>query len=129
MKTILLLEDDPTIMELFRAFLERSGYAILAAKNGEEALRVSEDTSQTIDLLMADVFLHGFNGVEVARRITVTRPGLKILFISGYPLELAPRGILPDPGKTESERVFFLQKPFTRLTLLPKIAEIIGSER
>jgi two-component system cell cycle sensor histidine kinase/response regulator CckA len=126
--TILVLEDDPTNIELFQHLLENAGYATLGAKNAEEALRFADDASQTIDLLLADVMLHGCNGIELARRIEVTRPGLKSLFMSGYPLDSLLDQLPRHQVQLKSAQMFFLQKPFTGSSLRLKIAEVLGCE-
>jgi CheY-like chemotaxis protein len=123
-KTILVLEDDLINIEFFRAFLELSGYSVLTATNAEEALSLSENAEETVDLLLADVFLRGSSGIQVARLISTAHPGLSVLFMSGYPLET-----IRNPESTLIlGQVSFLQKPFMPAALLAKIGEMVGSE-
>ena len=64
MSTVLVLEDDPTSLEIFRRFLVKNGYFVLTATTGKEALHLAADSSREIDVLMADVVLEGSNGIE-----------------------------------------------------------------
>jgi two-component system cell cycle sensor histidine kinase/response regulator CckA len=126
--TILLLEDDPTNAALIQRILENDGYTTLAANNAEEALRFADNASQSIDLLLADIMLRGCHGIDVARRIAVIRPGLKTLFMSGYPLESLLDELPRHRLQLTTAQMFFLQKPFTVASLRFKIAEALGCE-
>jgi CheY-like chemotaxis protein len=126
--TILLLEDDPTNASLIQRFLESCGYTTLPAKDAEAALRFADDASQSIDLLLADIMLIGCQATEIARRIAMTRPGLKILFMSGCPVE-SPSNELPGQQlHRTSAQMFFIQRPFTGPSLRHKIDEVLGCE-
>jgi two-component system cell cycle sensor histidine kinase/response regulator CckA len=124
--TILILEDEPVNAGLIRHFLDSYGYTTLVAKNVAEALQLADDASQTIDLLLADIMLSGCHGIEIARQIAVTRPEVKTLFMSGYPLESLLEELPGYQLQLKSAQMFFLQKPFTGPTLRLKIAEVLG---
>ncbi len=105
--TILLVEDEPLVLRLGRAVLERGGYTVLAAGTPAEALAIAASYEGDIHLLVTDVVMPLMNGRELADRMTQARPALRTLFVSGYSAStLTPRGTL-DPG------VHFLQKPFS----------------
>lgn len=118
-ETILLVEDDDQIRNLAYAALTATGYTVLPAANGEAALRVVTEHAGQIDLLVSDVVMPGMNGRQLSDHLLAMRPGLKVLFVSGYPAaELAPRGILA-PGIT------LLPKPYTPDILQAKVREML----
>ena len=94
------------------------GYRVLVAENGEHALHVSRDYAGEIDLLLTDVVMPGIQGPQLARELLVTRPGMPILYVSGY----TDPQILADLHL--EERMSFLQKPFTREALQEKIHDL-----
>ncbi|MBV9775384.1 MAG: response regulator, partial [Gemmatimonadetes bacterium] len=118
-ETILLLEDEPAVREVMRRILLRAGYTVLEARGVEEARRVAGDPSTRIDLLVSDVVMPGMKGPSVARELLGMRPGMKVIFISGYAdEERMERGWLePDTP--------FLQKPFTPATLLDAVRKLL----
>jgi CheY-like chemotaxis protein len=91
--TILIVDDDPAILEYAGGVLEECGYAVLMAPNGASAL-ITLRNSNRIDLLFTDLVMPGFDGVELARRAGQEVPGLKVLFTTGYSTDPAPRGRL-----------------------------------
>jgi DNA-binding response OmpR family regulator len=119
--TILLVEDEESIRHLVHAILTEQGFTLLTARDGAEALRLSQEPTQSIDLLLADLMLPGrVNGVQVARQMVERHPALKVLYTSGFPIdELTQRGIV-DPGWP------FLPKPFTVHDLLAKVDEVLS---
>ncbi len=118
-ETILLVEDEPGVLQLERRVLERLGYAVLSAGTPEEAIRLVEDQPRSVDLLITDVVMPGMNGRDLARRLTALAPGLRVLFVSGYAESLGVQHATLDPG------VWFLQKPFTITTLAHKVREAL----
>ena len=115
---MLLVEDADGLRELTRRLLERLGYAVLAAGNAEEALRVFEGNA-SIDVLLTDVVMPGGSGPELTRRLVERRPALKVIFMSGYTEDaIVHQGVL-SPG------IAFLHKPFTSETLGRKIREVL----
>ncbi len=106
-ETILLVEDEHEVRTLARDILEQAGYTVLEAGNGQEALEISRRYTESIQLLLTDVIMPSMSGRELAERIDHVRPGLKVLYMSGYTDDvLGPRALLA------GERVV-LQKPFT----------------
>ena len=110
------MEDEPLVRELSRDMLERQGYRVVLAADAKEAERMSANAG-SFDLLITDVVLPSITGVELARRIRASHPGLKVLFISGYTNE---------PGETAGEGATFLQKPFSADSLGRKIRQILS---
>jgi len=105
-ETVMLVEDEQIVREVVHQMLERQGYEVLVAGDGEEALALAEQHEGQIDVLATDVVMPRMNGGELADRLLPRRPGLRILFMSGY---------TEDPAVWEGreERKAFLQKPFT----------------
>jgi PAS domain S-box-containing protein len=106
LETILLVEDEPGVRDVGRRILATEGYEVLVAPGGAEALRLFREYADRIGLLVTDVVMQGMNGPELAKRLREIRPGLPVLFASGYSDEaVARRGAL-EPG------VDFIGKPF-----------------
>ncbi|MBL8937415.1 MAG: AAA family ATPase [Archangium sp.] len=105
-ETVLLVEDDATVCALARTVLTRLGYDVLTAADGVDALEVFGKTPEPIDLLVTDTVMPRMGGPELARRLRVLSPRLKLLFLSGYAAQ--------SPGDQATfELGVFLQKPFT----------------
>ncbi len=120
---ILLVEDEPMLLEMTTTMLELLGFTVLPASSPTEALALLERTGGVIDLLMTDVVMPDMNGRELARRMQALRPDLKCLFMSGYTANvIAHHGVL-DKG------VHFLQKPFTRRDLAHKFDDIFPGRK
>lgn len=120
-ETVLLVEDDPIILELGLAMLEKLGYRVLTANAPDEALQRAGQESGTIDLLITDVIMPGMNGKELAQQLLALYPALKLIYISGYTANvIAHHGVL-DPG------VQFLQKPFSIRDLSGKIRDVLDA--
>ena len=83
-RTVLLVEDEDSVRRLMHTYLEREGYQLLEARNGEEAQSLAEAYTDPIDILVTDVVMPGTTGPQLAERLAQTRPGLKVLFVSGY---------------------------------------------
>jgi len=118
-ETILIAEDDDVLRDLAKHILSRYGYNVIAAANGSEALTVSDQCSDTIDLLLTDVVMPNMGGKELADELTGRRAKIKILFMSGY----ADESVLPD-SVIQSDKCF-LQKPFTPVALVKKVRRIL----
>ncbi|HXN18314.1 MAG TPA: ATP-binding protein [Candidatus Binatus sp.] len=118
--TVLLAEDEEAVRDLASEFLRASGYTVLVAKDGLDALEIAAQRRGSIHVLITDVVMPRMRGTELARKLKHCHPELKIVYMSGY-LE---HNSQPDGYEPEST---FLQKPFTRESLLMKIAEVISS--
>jgi signal transduction histidine kinase len=121
-ETILLVEDEPTILDMTTKMLERLGYSVLAANTPGEAIRLGEKHSGDIHLLMTDVIMPGMNGQDLAKKLLSLYPDLKHLFMSGYTADIISHHGVLDEG------VPFIQKPFSVLNLSTKIREVLGGE-
>ncbi len=120
-ETVLLVEDEESVRELVRVTLVSRGYKVLEAENGECGLRIAEETTATIDLLVTDVVMPGIGGRELAKRLVALRPATRVLYLSGYTEDaIATQGAL-SPGTA------FLQKPFTLQSLAKKVREVLRS--
>jgi two-component system cell cycle sensor histidine kinase/response regulator CckA len=118
-ETILLVEDEDGVRALVREVLQRHGYTVLETRSGGEALIACEQHKEDIQLLLTDVVLAQMSGRELAKRIVPLRPGMKVLFVSGYTEEaILQHGVL-DLGTA------FLQKPFTPNALARKVREVL----
>ncbi len=113
--TILVVEDDPGVRTLIKNILETSGYGILEAENGQQALKTLQAHAREIDLVITDIIMPEMSGHELGKQIQSTYPGIKILYMSGYSEDLTQESELQ---LTDSN---FIQKPFTPAELLKKI--------
>ena len=113
-ETVLLVEDDDVVRRLVRLILANQGYTILDAATPVEALRLAEDSSQPIDILLSDVLMPEMRGPELAKRVHEVRPNLPVLFMSGY----SDRSFLNARSLAGAE---YIQKPFTPEELAVKL--------
>ena len=118
-ETVLLVEDEPLVRALARKVLQRAGYHVLTAGSGAEALDVADQQKEPIHLLLTDVVMPGMSGRDVMRQLAPKRPGMKVLYVSGYADEAVARHGVLDPGTG------FLQKPFTPQALAHKVREVL----
>jgi two-component system, cell cycle sensor histidine kinase and response regulator CckA len=120
-ETVLLVEDEEVVRGLARQILEDAGYRVLVAQQGEEAIRLCIEDAKEIHLLLTDVVMPGAGGKEVADRLGALRPGIKVLFMSGYTDEaIVHHGVL-------DSNVKFIQKPFSPAALARKVREVLDS--
>jgi two-component system, cell cycle sensor histidine kinase and response regulator CckA len=117
-ETVLLVEDQDGIRDLVGESLRRNGYTVLHAVDGDEALRVAGQYAHGIDLLLTDILMPNLGGRELAQRLTQVRPGMRVLFMSGYPEHMS----LSDEGTGQPAAV--LQKPFSMDNLARKIRSL-----
>jgi CheY-like chemotaxis protein len=122
METILLVDDDESVRTLVRDCLQQQGYTVLEARVNSEALLMARRHEGPIHLMVADVMMPGINGRELAYMLASSRPHMKVLYISGYPLEIV-REKLRDPDMAN-----FLQKPFPIETLVSKVRELLKAD-
>ena len=118
-ETVLLVEDEELVRKVVARILERAGYRVLVAGNGDEALAICERAPTLIDALVTDVVMPGIGGRELAARVVERFPNLKVLFMTGYTDdEFLRRGIL-DQGRA------VLVKPFSPRDLLRRLREVL----
>jgi PAS domain S-box-containing protein len=120
-ETILLVEDEVSLRNLTRNVLRQLGYTVLEAASGTEALAVSQQHHAPIDLVLTDVVMPGMGGCAMAAELGRTRPGIRVLYISGYTGQAVGHGVLPAGSH-------FLAKPFSRDSLSRKIREVLESQ-
>jgi two-component system, cell cycle sensor histidine kinase and response regulator CckA len=122
-ETVLLVEDQDQLRSLLRSVLQAHGYTVLEAARGDEALAIGKEHSGPIHLLVTDVVLPGMNGRELAAALSSARPGVKTVFMSGYPGETLGRyGIV-------AMDIDFLQKPFPAAALAQKVRQALDAPR
>ena len=118
-ETILLTEDEDSVRVVATAALERRGYRVLAAADGESAIAISRAFPGRIDLLISDVVMPGINGQHLAKQLQMMRPGMRVLFVSGYTDDaVLMKGLALNEGT-------FLQKPFTSLELARRVRVVL----
>jgi DNA-binding NtrC family response regulator len=118
-ETILLVEDEPSILRMTRMMLERKEYTVLSAATPAEAMEKAKNWSGAIDLLITDVVMPEMNGQDLAKKITDLYPDILCLYMSGYTAEIiAHHGVL-DAG------VAFIQKPFSMAAMTEKIRAVL----
>ncbi len=122
-ETILVVEDKNEVLEFCRDILQQLGYKVLTAINGEEALNVAVNYNDNIHLFMTDVILPGMNGRAVAEKISALRPGIRVLYNSGYTSEVIDKQGILEKG------INFISKPFTPQALSVKIREILDKKQ
>jgi CheY-like chemotaxis protein len=122
-ETVLLAEDDPTVREQAASALGQAGYRVLQAANGQEALTVWSQEEGQVDLLLTDMVMpEGLTGLELAQRLRRQKPGLKVIIMSGYSLELAQQGL---PAK---DQIVYLPKPFRVLVLNKAVRQCLDAK-
>ena len=120
-ETVLLVEDEDSVRELVRVTLASRGYQVLEAANGEAGLCLAEQTKGPIDILVTDVVMPGIGGRELAKKLSASRPGISVLYLSGYTEDaVVTQGAL-------NAATAFLQKPFTLQSLAKKVREVLRS--
>ena len=112
---LLVVDDDPELLNLFSQILRKEGYDLATAGNGNEALRFIRECPDQTHLLISDVEMPGMSGIELARRMATENPEVPVLLTSGSPL----------PSNTDCP---FLIKPFTTQELLEKIHNVLDSD-
>jgi CheY-like chemotaxis protein len=118
-ETVLLVEDEEAVRKLACHALRASAYEVMEARDGNEALQVSGAWGGPIHLLVTDVIMPGMNGRQLAERLAPLRPGMKVLYTSGYTDDTALKHLVSGPG------TYFLQKPFTPSELAAKVRQVL----
>jgi CheY-like chemotaxis protein len=121
-ETVLLAEDEDGVRALAKVSLQANGYTVLEARSGDEAVRLADRHPGPVHLLVTDVVMPKMSGRQLAERVTANRPGLKVLYLSGYSADPAVRHGLAGPG------LALLQKPFTPTLLARKVREVLDGQ-
>lgn len=122
-ETILLVEDEEALLDLGRTVLEDAGYRVLAFSRPAQALEALARDAPGIHALVTDIVMPGMNGMDLCKEVLKLRPGVKVLFMSGYPVDASPHKDVLEPGAR------FLQKPFSRRDLLEKLRGALDDGR
>ncbi len=118
-ETLLLVEDEAPILRVAQRTLTRLGYTVLAAHTPAEAIELATEHPGDLDLLITDVVMPGMNGRDLATQLVTLRPGLRVLFMSGYTADVIGRH-----GVLDAETPF-IAKPFTTASLASKVREVL----
>ena len=122
-ETVLLVEDEVSVRKLVRTLLNKQGYTILESKDVHDAIRLTRDRPERIDLLLTDVVMPDLSGPELAAQLMTIHPEMKVLYMSGYADNAIVRhGVLPADAP-------FVQKPFTPESLNSKVREVLDGPR
>lgn len=122
-ETVLLVEDEESVLQLTERELREQGYTVMAASTADQALQLCMNYQGDIHLLLTDVIMPGMSGKAVAERIQELRPGIRVLFMSGYPSD-----VLEQHGQLASQ-TDILHKPFSSLSLAQRVREALDAER
>ncbi|MCP4339143.1 MAG: response regulator [Desulfobulbaceae bacterium] len=121
-KTILLVEDEPIVLEMVTRLLEFMGYHVFATSDAHEAIAMAQEQAGNLDLLLTDVIMPEMNGDVLAQKLLARDPALKCLFMSGYTADvITHRGLL-------DEDINFIQKPFAIDNLKSKLQEVLKTK-
>jgi DNA-binding response OmpR family regulator len=118
-ETVLLVEDEPPLQRKICEVMERAGYQVLVAGDGQEGWRLAEDARQ-VHLLLTDVVMPNISGPRLSERLRTTHRDMKTLYMSGYP----DMGEGSEALRCQSN---FIQKPFTQEELLRRVREVLDS--
>jgi DNA-binding NtrC family response regulator len=120
-ETVLIVEDEPGVQRIAARVLSRKGYGVLTAASAEDALTILRDRQGGVDLLLTDVVLQGMGGRELAEAAVALRPGLPVLFVSGYTddVVLQHRLVMDD--------VHFLAKPYSPDALVQRVRQVLDT--
>jgi PAS domain S-box-containing protein len=121
-ETILMVEDEDALREVTRRILTRNGYKVLTAAGGAEAIELATAHAGPIDLVLTDVIMPKMQGTTVADEVTQLRPGVRVLFMSGYAQPVLAAGAVLKPGFR------MVDKPFNEVTLLTKLREVLDAD-
>ncbi len=120
-ETVLLVEDEDQVRTILKQILENQGYHVLSASHGKEALAISREPGD-IQLMITDVVMPQMSGRELAERMILARPSLRVLFMSGYTDDAIVRHGLLD------EKLNFIQKPFDSATVARKVRDVLDAQ-
>jgi len=118
-ETVLLVEDEPSMLEVAQLMLDQLGYRVLTASTPRQALHLAEEHAQPIDLVITDVIMPEMNGYDLTERLRILIPTVRTIFMSGYSASLiAHRGVL-------RQDINYIQKPFSIIDLAAKIRLVL----
>jgi len=121
-ETILVVEDNPAVLEPTRALLDRSGYRVLTARSGDEAMHIASTSAHPIDLLLTDVAMPEMNGDELGARMRSINPGLRIVYMTGY----SGATLLARGASVPAMRI--IEKPFSSSDLLHRVRHVLQEQ-
>lgn len=121
-ETILLVDDEETVLRFSARVLTKEGFRVLSARSGQEARDAAQAGDDAIDLLVTDVMMPGMNGCQLAEVLLARRPSLRVLFMSGYAEEVLVTNVGLVPGAA------FLSKPFKPSVLVTKVRGVLATE-
>jgi PAS domain S-box-containing protein len=121
-ETVLLAEDDQSVRGLIKVTLERAGYSVMEATNGADAINIFKDNKDIIQILLFDVIMPKKNGIEAYEEIKLIRPGVKAMFLSGYPADIIEKYKL-------DESLTFVSKPVSPTEILLKLRSTLNSSK
>jgi len=121
-ETVLVVEDQGMLCEVIGEVLKAEGYEVLKARSSDEAQRIAAGHPGSIHLLLTDLVMPGLGGRELAARLRVSRPGIRVLYMSGYTGEVAA-------GRGIEKGLAFLEKPFTTRALARKVRNVLDDQR
>jgi two-component system, cell cycle sensor histidine kinase and response regulator CckA len=119
MANVLVVDDEPVLLQLVSMILKQNGHAVLSASSGVEALMVYSSYQSRVDLVLSDVMMPGMNGIELAERFRALNPNVKILLMSGY-----VSGNLELPADIE-----LVKKPFLPNQLIELVEQTLAGRR
>jgi two-component system, cell cycle sensor histidine kinase and response regulator CckA len=118
-ETVMVVEDEPAIMKMSKMMLQMLGYRVLAASTPAEAIQLTQENFNLIHLLITDVVMPEMSGCDLADQLQSINPGIKVLFMSGYPANvIAHHGLL-------DKNMHFIQKPFSKNEIAAKIRKVL----
>jgi two-component system cell cycle sensor histidine kinase/response regulator CckA len=126
-ETILVVDDEAEVLAIVREMLEGKGYQILDAPNAEEAVRVSSTYSGPIHLLLTDIVMPGASGHDLAQRLSLQRPEMKILYMSAFTLVMGQQQFSEAASAVKRDAPAIL-KPFTIERLTEKVQEVLAAK-
>jgi two-component system cell cycle sensor histidine kinase/response regulator CckA len=121
LETLLLVEDEPEVRDALSRVLKSLNYRVITASDGKDALRHFDNGGEKVDLVLSDVIMPGLSGPTLFRILNEKQPGIKMLLITGYPLDEGTRELL------ESNLVSWVQKPVDKKTLADSIQKILNA--
>jgi two-component system, cell cycle sensor histidine kinase and response regulator CckA len=121
--TVLVVDDEASLLALVRTMLWRAGYTVIEASDGEQALRMAAEHASPIHILLTDVLMPGMNGCELAEKFKSVRPEAKVLYMTGY----RDKVLVESTGRSVDDSPL-LRKPFTAYNLIAMIEELLNGQ-